>query len=171
MDRRHVLSIFLGLAFGATHPAQAQEVQRVDVRESGLVGRLYAVAGASRRTGVLMLTGSGGSYPDEAAARDLARAAYPVFALAYFRDREGNPPELEPKELRDASRLTPYLSCERIEMRALAGDEHNPLGAPRGAGMLAYSPWLANRMRLPSGSRTMKVCAPHGSVLSGCANS
>ena len=58
MDRRHVLSICLGLALGATHPAQTQEVQRVEVREGGLVGRFFAAVGASRRTGVLMLGGS-----------------------------------------------------------------------------------------------------------------
>ena len=101
MDSRHVLSIVLCLACCATHSAQTQEVQRVEVHEGGLVGRFYAAADASRRTGLLMLTGSGGGYPDEYAARDLARAGYPVLALAYFRNREGNPPELEQKELRN----------------------------------------------------------------------
>ncbi len=86
MDRRYVVSILLVLAFGASHPARTQEVQRVDVREGGLIGHFYAAVGASRRTGVLMLGGSGGSYPDDAAARDLARAGYPVLALAYFRE-------------------------------------------------------------------------------------
>ena len=83
MQRRHVVSICIGLALAATHSAQTQEVQRVEVRDSGLVGRFYATVGAPRRTAVLMLTGSGGGYPDEAPARDLARAGYPVFALAY----------------------------------------------------------------------------------------
>src|SRR5215469_18351732 len=81
----HVLSIFLVLAC-TIHPAQTQEVQRLDVHERGLVGHFYAGVGASRRTGVLMLGGSGGSYPDEAAARDLARAGFPVLALGRRRD-------------------------------------------------------------------------------------
>src|SRR5256886_17306787 len=67
----------------------------------GLVGHFYAASGASGRTGVLMLGGSGGGYPDEAAARDLARAGYPVFALAYFRDYGGDPAELEQRHLRN----------------------------------------------------------------------
>src|SRR6476661_9832406 len=101
MKRRHVSSIALLLALVASHRARAQEVQRVDVNERGLVGRFYAAAGASRQTGVLLLTGSGGGYPEEASARDLARAGFPVLAIAYFRDYEGNPPELEQKALRN----------------------------------------------------------------------
>jgi hypothetical protein len=54
----------------------------VDVREDGLIGRFYSAVGASKRTGVLMLTGSGGGYPDEAAARDLAKSDDPVFGIA-----------------------------------------------------------------------------------------
>jgi len=100
MHRRYGLSLLMVLALGA-NPAQTQDVQRVEVREGGLVGRFYAAAGASRRTGLLMLTGSGGGYPDEYVARDLAGAGYPVFALAYFRTRAGDPPELEQKELRN----------------------------------------------------------------------
>src|SRR6266567_2107036 len=84
-NRRKVLAIAL-IVFAASHDAQAQDVQRVDVREAGLVGHFYAASGASGRTGLLMLTGSGGGYPDDAAARDLARAGYPVLALAYFRE-------------------------------------------------------------------------------------
>src|SRR6186713_3186715 len=100
MHRRYGLSLLIVLALGAS-PAQSQDVQRVEVREGGLVGRFYAAAGASRRTGVLMLTGSGGGYAEEGPARDLARDGYPVLALAYFRDREGQPPELEQKALRN----------------------------------------------------------------------
>jgi hypothetical protein len=36
MNRHYVLSIPLVLAFAASHPAEAQEVQRVDVREGGV---------------------------------------------------------------------------------------------------------------------------------------
>src|SRR3989442_1044922 len=80
-NRRKVLASALVIVFAASHDAQAQDVQRVDVREAGLVGHFYAAVGASRRTGLLMLTGSGGGYPDDAAARDLARAGYPAWTL------------------------------------------------------------------------------------------
>lgn len=99
--RRYSVAVGVVLAFGVSRPALSQDVQRVDVPESGLVGRFYAAAGASRRTGVLMLTGSGGGYPDDAAARDLARAGHPVLAIAYFRGLQGNPPELEQTKLRN----------------------------------------------------------------------
>jgi len=152
---RPSLSIALGLVFAASHLAPAQEVQRVDVRDSGLVGRLYAAVGASKRTGVLMLTGSGGGYPEEASARDLARAGFPVFALAYFRDRDGNPPELEQKQLRrvpleyifraiDWLKARPEVRADRIavmgesrgaELALLVGSLR-----PDVAGVIAYSP-------------------------------
>lgn len=155
MDRRYLFSIFLVTAFGASHPARTQEVQRIDVNERGLVGRLYAAVGASRRTGVLMLTGSGGGYPEEASARDLARAGYPVLALAYFRDWGGNPPELEQKELRnvpleyifkalDWFKARPEVRADRI---ALMGESRGAELAlmiaslrPDVAGVIAFSP-------------------------------
>ena len=155
MSRRHVLSMFLSLAFGATRPAQTQEVQRLEVRESGLVGRFYAAAGASRRTGLLMLTGSGGGYPDEAAARDLARAGFPVLALAYFRDREGHPPELAQKELRNIPLEYIFKALDWLEARPeVRADRIAIMGESRGAelalmigslrpdvaGVIAYSP-------------------------------
>jgi dienelactone hydrolase len=152
---RPSISIALGLVFAASQIAPAQEVQRVDVREGGLVGRLYAAVGASKRTGVLMLTGSGGGYPEEASARDLARAGYPVFALAYFRDYEGNPPELEQKQLRrvpleyvfkalDWLKARPEVRPDRI---AVMGESRGAelalmIGAlrPDVAAVIAYSP-------------------------------
>ena len=155
MDRRHALWVFLGLALGVTHRALTQEVQRVEVREGGLVGRFYAAPGALRRTGLLMLTGSGGGYPDEAAARDLARAGYPVLALAYFRDREGNPPELEQKELRNVPLEYIFRALDWLQARPeVRADRIALMGESRGAelalmiaslrpdvaGVIAYSP-------------------------------
>ena len=155
MDRRYFLLISSVLAFGVSHPARTQEVRRVDVREGGLVGHFFAAVGASGRTSVLMLGGSGGSYPDEAAARDLARGGYPVLALAYFRDREGNPPELEQKELRrvpleymfkalDWLKARPEVRANRI---VLMGESRGAelaliVGSlrPDVAGVIAYSP-------------------------------
>jgi dienelactone hydrolase len=155
MDRRHVLSISLFLASVASHPARTQEVQRVDLNERGLVGHFYAAVGASQRTGVLMLGGSGGSYPDEVAARDLARAGFPVLALAYFRDREGNPPELEQKELRNVPLEYVFKALDWLEARPeVRADRIALMGESRGAelalmiaslrpdvaGVIAFSP-------------------------------
>jgi dienelactone hydrolase len=134
ITRRHVLSIPLGLAFAASHVAPAQEVQRSDVRAGGLVGRFYAAAGASKRTGVLMLTGSGGGYPDEASARDLARAGYPVFAVAYFRDRDGNPPELQQTQLSNVPLEYLFKALEWLEARPEVRADHVAvMGESRGA--------------------------------------
>ena len=155
MNRRYVLSIPLVLAFAASHPAQAQEVQRVDVRESGLVGHFYAAPGALPRTGLLMLGGSGGGYPDEAAARDLARAGYPVLALAYFRDYGGDPAELAQTQLRNVPLEYIFKALEWLEARPeVRADRIALMGESRGAelalmigslrpdvaGVIAYSP-------------------------------
>jgi dienelactone hydrolase len=155
MNRHYVLSIPLVLAFAASHPAEAQEVQRVDVREGGVVGHFYAAPGTSRRTGLLMLGGSGGGYPDEAAARDLARAGYPVLALAYFRDYGGDPPELEQKQLRNLPLEYIFKALDWLEARPeVRADRIALMGESRGAelalmigslrpdvaGVIAYSP-------------------------------
>jgi len=154
-NRRKVLAIALVLVFAASHDAQAQDVQRVDVREAGLVGHFYAASGASGRTGVLMLGGSEGGYPDEAAARDLARAGYPVLALAYFRDRGGDPPELEQKQLRKVPLEYIFKALDWLEARPeVRADRIALMGESRGAelalmigslrpdvaGVIAYSP-------------------------------
>src|SRR4051812_980368 len=155
MDRRYILSISLVLALGVGRSARAQEVQRLELREGGLVGRFYSTVGASRRTSVLMLTGSGGSYPDDAAARDLARAGYPVLAIAYFRDREGNPPELEQKQLRRVPLEYIFKALDWLEARPeVRADRVALMGESRGAelalmigslrpdvaGVIAFSP-------------------------------
>jgi len=132
--RRHVLSIAFGIAAAAGTVAPAQEVQRSDVRADGLVGRFYAAADTSRRTGVLMLTGSGGGYPDDASARDLARAGYPVFAVAYFRDREGNPPELAQAQLHNVPLEYLFRALEWLEARPEVRADHIAvMGESRGA--------------------------------------
>ena len=155
MNRRHVVSMLLMLAFGAARPAQTQDVQRLDVHEDGLVARFYTPAGASGRTSLMMLTGSGGGYPDEPAARDLARAGHPVLALAYFRDRGGNPPELEQKELRDVPLEYVFKALDWLKARPeVRADRVALMGESRGAelaltiaslrpdvaGVIAYSP-------------------------------
>jgi len=154
MHRRYGLSLLMVLALGAS-PAQTQDVQRVEVREGGLVGRFYAATGASRRTGVMMLTGSGGGYPDDYAARDLARAGYPVLAIAYFRTRAGDPPELEQKELRNVPLEYIFKALDWLEARPeVRADRIVLMGESRGAelalmigalrpdvaGVIAFSP-------------------------------
>lgn len=134
ITRRQILSIPFGLALAVSHVAPAQEVQRSDVHANGLVGRFYAAAGASKRTGVLMLTGSGGGYPDDASARDLARAGYPVFAVAYFRDREGNPPELQQTQLHNVPLEYLFKALEWLEARPEVRADHIAvMGESRGA--------------------------------------
>jgi hypothetical protein len=189
MERRHVLSIALFVAFFASHPARTQEVRRVDLHERGLVGHFYAAVGASRRTGALMLGGSGGGYPDEAAARDLARAGYPVLALAYFRDREGNPPELEQKELRNVPLEYVFKAIDWLKARPeVRADRVALMGESRGAelalmvgslrpdvaGVIAYSPqelrwaavggggpaWTLNGVPLPYAEGVYKRATP-----------
>src|SRR2546428_11740793 len=133
-NRRKVLAIALVIVFAASHDAQAQDVQRVDVREGGLVGHFYAASGASGRTGVLMLGGSGGGYPDEAAARDLARAGYPVFALAYFRDYGGDPAELEQRHLRNVPLEYIFEALDWLQARPeVRADRIVLMGESRGA--------------------------------------
>src|SRR5439155_23230408 len=177
-NRRKVLAIARVLAFAASHDVQAQDVQRVDVREGGLVGHFYAASGASGRTGVLMLGGSGGGYPDEAAARDLARAGHPVLALAYFRDYGGNPAELEQRQLRDVPleyifegldwlQARPEVRADRIvlmgesrwaELALMIGSLR-----PDVAGVIAYSP---SDLRWGAGGGGAAAWTLHGVPLS-----
>lgn len=89
----------LGLAFGASS-VRAQPALRTDVTEKGLFGRFYARPDARSRPAILMLNGSDGGFPSEAAARDLADAGWPTLALAYFRDYNGVP-EGAPEGLTD----------------------------------------------------------------------
>ena len=56
-----------------------------DIREAGVVGLFYSPPGVKHHTAVLMLGGSNGGYPYDAAAQSLADAGYPTFGLAYFK--------------------------------------------------------------------------------------
>src|SRR5881296_2677907 len=140
-NRRKVLAIALVLVFAASHDAQAQDVQRVDVREAGLVGHFYAASGASGRTGVLMLGGSGGGYP--------------VLAVAYFRNYGGDPAELEQRQLRNVPLEYIFEALDWLQARPeVRADRIVLMGESRGAelalmigslrpdvaGVIAYSP-------------------------------
>src|SRR2546430_14118874 len=81
-----------------------------------------------------MLGGSGGGYPDEAAARDLARAGYPVFALAYFRDYGGDPAELEQRHLRNVPLEYIFEALDWLQARPeVRADRIVLMGESRGA--------------------------------------
>ena len=87
----------LAAALAAAGPAGAAP-PRVEVNEDGLVARFYPAAAPAgrRKAAVLMLGGSGGGYPYNDAAADLAAAGYPTLGLAYFSNRGGQPKGLPP---------------------------------------------------------------------------
>lgn len=60
------------------------EVSVSEVREHGLVGRIYEPKSPGRHAAILVLTGSNGGIPDHHAGL-LASRGYVTFALAYFR--------------------------------------------------------------------------------------
>ncbi len=62
----------------------ADGVERVEVREQGMVGTLFVPAGSGPFPGVLVFSGSGGGLSEERAAL-LASHGFTTFALAYFR--------------------------------------------------------------------------------------
>jgi dienelactone hydrolase len=71
-------------------------VTTTDLRpgRDGLYGTWFLPRGASRRTSILLLGGSGGGLPSELTASTLAGRGYPVLALAYF-GVPGLPADLE----------------------------------------------------------------------------
>lgn len=126
----------------------------IEFRENGLIGRFYAAPGARHRTSVLMLGGSNGGFPYDKAAQDLAKAGYPVLALAYFRDFGGNPPDA-PKYLANIPLEYFFIALDWMKMRpevdpnkiVLMGESRGGelvllLGSLRSgvAGVIAYSP-------------------------------
>src|SRR5437667_9213077 len=78
----------------ATSPKRNSDITIEEIRDNGLVARFYASAEGRQRTAVLMLAGSGGGFPDDAVARDLAACGYHVLALAYVKHCQGRPAEL-----------------------------------------------------------------------------
>ncbi len=124
------------------------------IRSHDLVGRFYAAKGAHHHTAVLMLGGSNGGFPYDAAAQSLADAGYPTFALAYFQDRSGKPDGV-PKDLAnidieyffhalDWMKTRPEVNPDKIVLMGESrGGELVLLLAslrPDVAGVIAYSP-------------------------------
>lgn len=62
----------------------APGVQRQEIREGGLVGTLFAPAGAGPHPAVVVFNGSGGGIPEQRAALWAAHG-YAAFALGYFK--------------------------------------------------------------------------------------
>jgi dienelactone hydrolase len=125
-----------------------------DIREAGLIGRLYAAPGTKHHTAVLMLGGSNGGYPYDSAAQNLADSGYPVFALAFFKSFMGQPKGL-PKYLAnipleyffhaiDWMKKRPEVNPDKIVLmgESRGGELVLLLGSlrPDVAGVIAYSP-------------------------------
>jgi dienelactone hydrolase len=126
-----------------------------DIREAGLVGRFYAAPGIEHHTAVLMLGGSNGGYPYDSGAQNLAKAGYPVFALAYFKSYMFGQPAGLPKYLAnipleyffhaiDWMKKRPEVDPGRIVLmgESRGGELVLLLGSQRPdvAGVIAYSP-------------------------------
>jgi dienelactone hydrolase len=92
----------------------APGIQRIAVREDGLVGVLFLPAGGEPHPGVMLLSGSeGGLHEDDAAL--LAAHGFAAFAVAYF-GCDGVPAELDRIPLESFGRALSYLAA-RPEVR------------------------------------------------------
>jgi dienelactone hydrolase len=85
-------------------------IRTVEVREKGLVGRLFLPPGKGPFPTVLLLGGSeGGMWATQGSASYLASRGYAVLTLAYFKEK-GLPPELKNVPLEYFGRALDYLS-------------------------------------------------------------
>ncbi len=100
MRRRDFIAGLTGAGLLAAVPARAAEPIMAEITVSGLVGRYYAPPVARNRAAVLLLGGSNGGFPDPKVATELARAGYPVLALAYFRGFTGGNLSTLPAQLK-----------------------------------------------------------------------
>ncbi len=125
----------------------APDTRVVDVREHGLVGRLYLPPGTGL-PGMLVLTGSGGGLALAGAAA-LASHGYAAFALAYF-GIEGRPPDLSETPLEylkaglDWLRARPEVDADAVGVQGTSkgGELALLLGAtyPEFRAIVAYVP-------------------------------
>lgn len=111
----------------------APGVERVEVREEGVLGTLFLPAGEGRRPAVLVLSGSeGGTF--EPAAAQFASQGYVTFAAAYF-GMEGLPEELELIPLETVERALGWLAAQpRVRQDAIGA-----WGASKGAELALLS--------------------------------
>src|SRR3954454_25169508 len=81
-----------------------------------------------------MLAGSGGGFPDAAAARDLATAGYRVQSLAYVRNWQGQPAELSRPRILDVSLEYVFSAIDWLKYRQdVRPDRIVLMGEARGA--------------------------------------
>ena len=111
----------------------APGVERVEVREEGVVGTLFLPAGEGVRPAVLVLSGSeGGTF--EPAASQYAAQGFVSFALAYF-GMEGLPEELEEIPVETVGRALEWLAAHpRVNGEAIGA-----WGASKGAELALLS--------------------------------
>jgi dienelactone hydrolase len=141
------------------------------------------------RTTVLMLAGSGGGFPDAAAARDLATSGYRVLSLAYVRNWQGQPAELSRPRILDVPLEYIFSAIDWLRSRQdVRPDRIVVMGESRGAelallvgsyrpdvaGIIAFSPselrwgavlgggaaWTLNGAALPYAQGTRDPSAP-----------
>ncbi len=111
----------------------APGVERIEVREEGVIGTLFLPAGEGVRPAVLVLSGSeGGTF--EPAASQYAAQGYVAFALAYF-GMEELPEELEEIPVETVERALEWLAAQpRVN-----GDAIGVWGASKGAELALLS--------------------------------
>src|SRR5437870_5072396 len=142
-------------ALAATSPRRGSDLTIEEIRDNGLVARFYSSAERTPRTTILMLAGSGGGFPDDAAARDLAMSGYRVLGLAYVRNWQGQPAELTRTRLIDVPLEYIFTALDWLRARReVRRDGIAIMGESRGAelallvgsyrhdvaGVIAFSP-------------------------------
>ena len=111
----------------------APGVERIEVREEGVIGTLFLPAGEGVRPAVLVLSGSeGGTF--EPAASQYAAQGYTAFALAYF-GMDGLPEELEEIPVETVERALQWLAAQP----SVNGDAIGAWGASKGAELALLS--------------------------------
>lgn len=111
----------------------APGVERIEVREEGVIGTLFLPAGEGVRPAVLVLSGSeGGTF--EPAASQHAAQGFASFALAYF-GMEGLPEELEEIPVETVGRALEWLAAQPRVNRDAIG----VWGASKGAELALLS--------------------------------
>jgi dipeptidyl aminopeptidase/acylaminoacyl peptidase len=111
----------------------ARGVERVEVREDGVIGTLFLPEGDGARPAILVLSGSEGGTFEPAAAQYAARG-YVTFALAYF-GMDGLPDDLEEIPVETVKRGLHWLkSHPRVK-----GDSLGAWGASKGAELALLS--------------------------------
>jgi len=105
----------------------ARGVERVEIREDGVIGTLFLPAGEGARPAILVLSGSeGGTF--EPAAAQYAAQGYVTFAMAYF-GVDDLPDDLEEIPLETVERGLQWLKAHpRVK-----GDSMGAWGASKGA--------------------------------------